>query len=169
MRPSIAIPAGRSLVVRLPASSVCQEPTIPTPETTPTDFAPPSLVHNCNAADPPELRHMPALLHHREDDDDASEASSILPGLMVANLENVDDADDDVPVAAGIDLLRAAGATLQANELAPDDNNEEDKYENDIIEEDGDEVLILENADEHVIKCQLREEEKRKLIVDGHA
>ena len=122
MRPSIAIPAGRSLVVRLPASSVCQEPPIPAPETTPTDFAPPSLVHNCNAADPPELRHMPALLHHREDDDDASEASSILPGVMVGNWENVnDDAEDDVPVAAGIYLLRAAGATLQANELAPDE------------------------------------------------
>ena len=84
---SIAIPAGRSLVVRPSASSLCQETTIPAPETTPTDFAPPSLVNNRNAADPPELRHMPALLHHREDDDDASEASSILPGVMVANWE----------------------------------------------------------------------------------
>jgi hypothetical protein len=53
--------------------------------------------------------------------------------------------------------------------LAADDDNEEDDYENDIVEEDGADVLILENSDEHVIKRQLCEEEKRKLIADGHA
>ena len=53
--------------------------------------------------------------------------------------------------------------------MAPDDDNEEEEYENDIIEEDGDEVLILENADEHAIKRQLCEAEKKRLIVDGHA
>ena len=162
----IAIPgaaaAGRSLVVPIPAPDT----------TTPTDFPAPSLVNNRNAPEPPELRHMPALLHHRDDDDDdASDASSIMPGLMVpvANWENVNDAEDDLPVAAGFDLLRAAGETLQANDLAPDDDNEEDEYENDIVEEDGDEVLILENADEHAIKRQLCEAEKKRLIVAGHA
>ena len=171
---SIAIPAaGKSVVVPPSASSLRQQTTIPAPDTSPTDFASPSLVNNRDAADPPELRHMPALLHHREDDDDddASDASSIMPGLMVpvANWENVNDAEDDLPVAAGFDLLRAAGETLQANDLAPDDDNEEDEYENDIVEEDGDEVLILENADEHAIKRQLCEAEKKRLIVAGHA
>ena len=35
--------------------------------------------------------------------------------------------------------------------------------------EDGDNVLILENTVEHIIKCQMCEEEKRKSIVDDHA
>ena len=103
-------------------------------ETTPTDLIRPSLVNNRNAAGPAELCHIPALLHHREDDDDASKASSILAGVM-ANWEGVkDEKEDNVPISgAGINLLRAAGITLHANELAPDDDNkEEDEYKDDI-------------------------------------
>ena len=49
---------------------------------------------------------MPALLHHREDDDNTSEASSILPGVM-ANWEGVNNEEEDhVQIAAaGINLL----------------------------------------------------------------
>ena len=112
---------------------------------------------------------MPTLLHHPEDDD-ASEAS-ILPGLK-ANWAGVnDDEEEDVPIApAGITLFVAACITLQGNqELALDDVNEEEEEEDDIVKEDGNDAFILDNADEHAIKRQQCEEEKRKLIVNSHA
>ena len=113
-------------------------------ETISTDLAQASLIDSRNDADP-QLCNMPALLHHSiVRMMMLAKQASCLPGI-IANWEGVNsDKEEDVPVAApGLTLLlAAAGAvTLQVDEeLAPNDDNGESKYEGDIIEEDGNDI-----------------------------
>jgi hypothetical protein len=88
----------------------------------------------------PELAGMPPLIPMvPRDDDAASSVASTLPVLGAANWENFN-ADED---------------------------NKEDKHENDVVEEAGEDACILENFNDHVIKREGCEAEKKKLIDDG--
>jgi hypothetical protein len=104
---------------------------------------PPALeetIHNNENEVAQTLACMPALLDPGDDDEnDNSEHGS-----------NEEEGNDNPPPDDHHHFLLAAG-----------DDNEEDEHQDDIVENgDGNDVLILENNDEHVIKRQLCEEKK---------
>jgi hypothetical protein len=145
-----------------PASTPLQQHQVPIvlpPRSIPAPTAPPPQATTTMAPAPtePPLEDTVPTGFDFIDDNRAAD-----PLVLVETVVGEDDDDDDDD---GMPELEDRTPVL----LAADDDNDEDDYENDIVEEDGADVLILENSDEHVIKRQLCEEEKKKLIADGHA